>query len=100
MSLADAFLAPGYGKSNRATSKAIVLGAQTEALMLDPVYSGKAMAAVIQYAKLADDNSTCVFLHTGGTPAIFAYQKAIEEALAEFDGAGRQYRDDATDEPE
>ena len=98
--ITDAFLAPGYGKSNRATSKAIVLGAQTEALMLDPVYSGKAMAAVIQHAKLADDNSTCVFLHTGGTPAIFAYQKAIEEALAQFDGAGRQYRDDATDEPE
>lgn len=82
--LSDAFLAPGYGIPSHATLGAIVLGAQTEGLMLDPVYSGKAMAAVIHHAKLADDSSTFIFLHTGGTPAIFAYQEAIEEALAEF----------------
>ena len=82
--LSDAFLAPGYGIPSHATLGAIVLGAQTEGLMLDPVYSGKAMAAVIHYAKLADNSSMFVFLHTGGTPAIFAYQEVIEEALAEF----------------
>ncbi len=82
--LSDAFLAPGYGIPGHATLGAIILGAQTEGLMLDPVYSGKAMAAVIHHAKLADDSSTFIFLHTGGTPAIFAYQEAIEEALAEF----------------
>lgn len=85
--LTDAFLAPGYGKPNQATLRAIVLGAQAEGLMLDPVYSGKALAAVIDHAKLADDSSTFVFLHTGGTPAIFAYQEVIEEALTVFDGA-------------
>jgi D-cysteine desulfhydrase family pyridoxal phosphate-dependent enzyme len=82
--LTDAFLAPGYGKLNPATSRAIVLGAQTEGLMLDPVYSGKAMAGTIQRAKSAADKSTLIFLHTGGTPAIFAYQDAIEESLASF----------------
>lgn len=82
--LSDAFLAPGYGIAGHATLGAIILGAQKEGLMLDPVYSGKAMAAVIHHAKLADDSSTFIFLHTGGTPAIFAYQEAIEEALAEF----------------
>jgi D-cysteine desulfhydrase/L-cysteate sulfo-lyase len=86
INLTDAFLEPGYGNLNEPTAKAIVLGARTEALMLDPVYSGKAMAALIHYAKLADDGSTFVFLHTGGTPAIFAYQAAIEEALTLFDG--------------
>jgi len=84
--LTDAFLAPGYGKPDQATLRAIILGAQTEGLMLDPVYSGKAMAAVIHQAKLADDNSTFVFLHTGGTPAIFAYQEIIEEALTKYQG--------------
>jgi len=87
--LTDAFLAPGYGKANPATSNAIVLGAQTEALILDPVYSGKAMAALIHHAKSANDSSTFVFLHTGGTPAIFAYQGAIEEALAISDGSSK-----------
>ncbi len=55
--------------------------------MLDPVYSGKAMAAVIHHAESADQDSAFVFVHTGGTPAIFAYQKAIEEALTISDGA-------------
>lgn len=85
ISLTDDFLAPGYGKTNEETSKAIVLGARTEALMLDPVYTGKAMAAMIHHASLANEGSGFVFLHTGGTPAIFAYQEAIEEALSQFE---------------
>jgi len=88
ISLTDDFLAPGYGQLNEATLKAIVLGARTEALMLDPVYTGKAMAAMIHHASLANEGSGFVFLHTGGTPAIFAYQEAIEEALASSDAAG------------
>jgi len=85
ISLTDDFLAPGYGKLNEATSEAIVLGARTEALMLDPVYTGKAMAAMIHHASLANEGSGFVFLHTGGTPAIFAYQEEIEEAVTQFD---------------
>jgi len=84
ISLTDDFLAPGYGKLNEATSSAIVLGAQTEALMLDPVYTGKAMAAMIHHAGLANEGAGFLFLHTGGAPAIFAYQEAIEEALTFF----------------
>jgi len=84
INLTDAFLAPGYGITNQATSEAIVVGAQTEGLMLDPVYSGKAFAGIIHDAKSADSSSTFVFLHTGGTPAIFAYQETIEVALQDF----------------
>ena len=87
ISLTDDFLAPGYGRLNEETSNAIVLGARTEALMLDPVYTGKAMAAMIQHASLANEGSGFVFLHTGGTPAIFAYQDEIEKALTQFDSS-------------
>jgi D-cysteine desulfhydrase/L-cysteate sulfo-lyase len=84
INLTDDFLAPGYGMSNEATSNAIVAGAQAEALILDPVYSGKAMAGMIHQAKQASSKQTFVFLHTGGTPAVFGYQTAIEEAVSRF----------------
>jgi len=84
INLIDDFLAPGYGMLNEATSNAIVAGAQTEGLILDPVYSGKAMARMIHQAKQATGKQTFVFLHTGGTPAIFGYQTAIEEAATRF----------------
>lgn len=80
--LTDSFLAPGYGVPNQATLHAIVTGAQTEALLLDPVYTGKTMAGLIHRAKhLQDPDSTLLFWHTGGIPTIFAYQDAFENAL-------------------
>ncbi|MEL6265220.1 MAG: D-cysteine desulfhydrase family protein [Pseudomonadota bacterium] len=68
--LTDAALAPGYGQLNQATAGAIRLAARAEALVLDPVYSGKAMAAVIERAR---PGGRLMFLHTGGSPAVFAY---------------------------
>ena len=47
--------------------------------MLDPVYSGKAMAAFLDRARNATAAETLVFLHTGGTPAIFAYGNVLGE---------------------
>ncbi len=84
----DEFLAPGYGKAGEKTMAAIILAAQTEGLMVDPVYTGKVMAAVIHHAALADAASTFVFVHTGGTPALFAYQDSIEHALVDSKSAG------------
>ena len=56
--------------------EAVELTARCEGLLLDPVYTGKAMAGLIDLARggewRRDDN--VVFLHTGGTPAIFAYE--------------------------
>ncbi len=82
INLIDDFLAPGYGIAGDATLRAIVLGARQEGLLFDPVYTGKALAAFIQQASIADKHSTFLFLHTGGTPALFGYQEAIERALA------------------
>lgn len=79
--LIDDYLAPGYGIPNPATMNAIVLGARKEALMLDPVYTGKVFAAVIDRAKSATRDSVMVFIHTGGTPAIFAYQDVLGQGL-------------------
>jgi len=85
ISLTGAFLAPGYGMPNEATLNAIVLGAQKEGLLVDPVYTGKVLAAVIQHATMANKRSTFLFLHTGGSPALFAYRNVIDEALAGAD---------------
>lgn len=90
ISLTDTFLAPGYGIPNPATMSAIIHCAQTEGLLLDPVYTGKAMAEVLRAAETSDDNSNFVFVHTGGTPALFAYPLAIETALANIDESRRQ----------
>src|SRR5262245_44356516 len=70
---------PAYGVPHEATIEAIRLGGQLEALALDPVYSGKGLAgliALIRQGRWRKDEDV-VFLHTGGEPALFAYQSAL-----------------------
>jgi L-cysteate sulfo-lyase len=70
----ESYIAPGYGYPSAAGQEALHLLAQTEGILLDPIYSAKAMAALVQdvrtgrYAK----GSEVVLIHTGGIPAIFA----------------------------
>ncbi len=80
--LVDDFLAPGYGKAGEECLQAILLGARTESLMLDPTYTGKAMAGFVDRVNSTDNDRGLVFLHTGGTPAIFAYERDLEDSLA------------------
>ncbi len=87
--LNDAFLPPGYGTAGEATLSAILLAARTEALILDPTYTGKAMAGFVDQAKAAGGTSARIFIHTGGTPAIFAYENELTEAAGRFDHTGR-----------
>ncbi len=75
--LTDENLAPGYGRLNDATREAIGLAAQHEALLLDPVYTGKVMATAL--ARAAETDGSILFVHTGGTPALFAYQQELAE---------------------
>ena len=84
--LDDAYLAPGYGLMAESTASAILTGARTEGLMLDPTYSGKTMAGFIDRAKAMGAEGTLVFLHTGGTPAIFAYEKDLLGAIEMYGG--------------
>jgi D-cysteine desulfhydrase family pyridoxal phosphate-dependent enzyme len=64
----------GYGAPTDATKEAIQAAARTEGLLLDPVYTGKAMAGLIGWAREGRfaPGETVVFWHTGGTPALFA----------------------------
>ncbi|MBT3332455.1 MAG: D-cysteine desulfhydrase family protein [Rhodospirillaceae bacterium] len=78
--LFDGVLAPGYGQMNPATADAIVLSARCEGLFLDPPYTGKTMAGLMALAAnrtLAAD-SNVLFVHTGGTPGLFAYGPQLQ----------------------
>ena len=75
--------APGYGRLNDAVREAIAMAARHEALLLDPVYTGKAMAGLfahVRAGRIAAD-SRVLFLHTGGQPALFAYADKLDSCL-------------------
>jgi D-cysteine desulfhydrase family pyridoxal phosphate-dependent enzyme len=71
----DRFVGAGYGLPTPAMREAVELVAASEGLLLDPVYAGKAMAGLIARARRGDFTAaqTVVFLHTGGSAALFAY---------------------------
>ena len=75
----DSALAPGYGRVGPGTRDAIRLMAEQEGLFLDPVYSGKCLAGLVD---LVNDGTIAsgarvLFVHTGGFPALFAYQDDV-----------------------
>jgi len=77
----DSTLAPGYGLPNEATVAAIKYLARREGILLDPTYSGKTFAVLLEMLRqgeyTGDDN--LVFLHTGGTASLFAYPELVEQ---------------------
>ena len=75
ITLWDDYFAPGYGTPNEEGMAAVKLLAQLEGILLDPVYTGKAMAGLIDgiTQKRFKDEGPILFVHTGGAPALFAY---------------------------
>lgn len=75
----DAFVGKGYGMLTPECADAIKLVAQTEGIFLDPVYSGKAMAGLIDHVERGQltSDDTVIFLHTGGTPQLFVYNEEL-----------------------
>src|ERR1700722_865672 len=71
----DRYVGAGYGELTAGCRAAIELVARTEGVLLVPVYSGKAMACLIDHVRRAviKPDETVLFLHTGGWPALFAY---------------------------
>jgi L-cysteate sulfo-lyase len=69
------YVGPGYGIPTGQTIEAIRLAAEQEGLLLDPVYTGKAMAGLIDLCRRGffTRDQNVVFLHTGGSAALFAY---------------------------
>ena len=70
----DSFVGDGYGMSTTESRAALELAAQTEALLLDPTYTAKAMAGLIDYTRRAlfARDETVLFWHTGGQVGLFA----------------------------
>jgi L-cysteate sulfo-lyase len=70
---------PAYGVPHAATIEAIKLAGALEALLVDPVYSGKGLAGLIALVRAGrwKPEADVIFIHTGGAPALFAYQSAL-----------------------
>ncbi|WP_125255607.1 D-cysteine desulfhydrase [Brevundimonas fluminis] len=74
------YVGEGYGLVDQGVIDALVTAARTDGILLDPVYSAKAMKGLI--ARAAEfKGETVVFLHTGGAQGLFGYQSVLEGAL-------------------
>jgi D-cysteine desulfhydrase family pyridoxal phosphate-dependent enzyme len=76
----DDYLGGGYGVMNMPEIEAIRLFAQNEGLLLDPVYTGRAAAGMIDLIRKGffHEHETVLFWHTGGTPALFSSPYAAQ----------------------
>ena len=79
ITLWDDYFGPQYGVPNEEGIEAIKLLARLEGIMLDPVYTGKAMAGLIDgiAQQRFRREGPIVFVHTGGAPALFAYHPSV-----------------------
>ena len=73
------YVGEGYGIPTDAMNDAVLLLARLEGLLFDPVYSGKALAGLIDLVKTGyfEKAKNIVFLHTGGSAALFAYKSQL-----------------------
>lgn len=80
----DEYIGEGYGVVDKAVAEVIRLVFQTEGIVLDPIYTAKAMLGLIDLVKTGFFKSTdrVVFLHTGGTPALFPNREKLVGFLA------------------
>jgi len=75
----DDWVGPAYGVATEEGNAAVLLAARTVGLILDPVYTGKALAGLrglIQRREIRPAENV-VFWHTGGGPALFAYPEVV-----------------------
>ncbi|WP_295174278.1 D-cysteine desulfhydrase [uncultured Brevundimonas sp.] len=76
------YVGEGYGLIDQGVIDALTLAARLDGIVLDPVYSGKAMKGLIALARAGQfKGETVVFLHTGGAQGLFGYQTEIEGTL-------------------
>jgi L-cysteate sulfo-lyase len=74
------YVGEGYGVIGKLENEAIALTAQTEGILLDPVYTGRAMGGLIDMIRSGEIKETdnVLFWHTGGAPALFAYADSLD----------------------
>lgn len=75
----DQYVGPGYSLPTASMVEAVKLFSQKEAILLDPVYSGKAAAGLIDLVRKGHfkKGANVLFLHTGGSPALYEYLEAF-----------------------
>jgi L-cysteate sulfo-lyase len=73
------YIGPGYGEPTESMNEAVLMLARFEGLLFDPVYSGKALAGMIDYIRQGrfTRGQKIVFLHTGGSAGLFAYADSL-----------------------
>ncbi len=73
------YVGAGYGVVGELESEAITMLARQESILLDPVYTGRAMGGLIHMVRSGEINANdnVLFWHTGGTPALFAYANEL-----------------------
>jgi len=74
------FVGTGYGEPTRAGLDALRQAARTEGLILEPVYTSKALAGLVALSRAGhfQPSHNVVFLHTGGAPALYAYHDFLQ----------------------
>jgi len=74
------YIGPGYGEPTESMNEAVLMLARFEGLLFDPVYSGKALAGMIDYIREGrfERGQKIVFLHTGGSTGLFAYSDTLK----------------------
>ncbi len=82
----DRYAGEAYGVPTPGCIRAIALTGRAEALLLDPVYTGKSMHCLMDYVQKGwlTPKDTAVFLHTGGAPNLFTQDDAFGAAIAEY----------------
>lgn len=80
LTLNSDYVGEGYGVVGTLENEAIAMTAQTEGILLDPVYTGRAMGGLIDMIRSGKIKKTdrVLFWHTGGAPALFAYSSDLD----------------------
>ena len=71
----DEYVGPGYSLPTEGMEEAVTLFARMEGILLDPVYTGKAAAGLVDLVRQGHfaEGSNVLFLHTGGAPSLYHY---------------------------
>lgn len=82
IAIEDGYVGAAYGQPTPGMVEALELAGTLEGLVFDPVYTGKALAGLIDLVRRGRfrPDQTVVFIHTGGVPALFAYRTAFGPA--------------------
>lgn len=81
--ITDEYVGSDYGVPTEDCMQAIAELARCEGILLDPTYTGKAMAALMDHVRQGwySGDQAIVFVHTGGTPALFAYRDELVQMI-------------------